>query len=69
VKAVWRAFGGGSGFAQVIWFVIFSEYKTLSCALQDLRRGKRRPASGIGWDLEEGGAVLAKHQAILAKGV
>src|SRR5215218_795055 len=50
---------------KIIINVIFSEYKTLSCALQDLRRGKRHPASGIGWDLEEGGAVLAKQQAIL----
>jgi hypothetical protein len=50
-------------------FVNRSEYKTPSFELQDLRRGKRRPASGIGWDLEEGGAVLAKQQAILAKGV
>jgi hypothetical protein len=44
VKAVWRAFGGGSGLAQVT-FVIFPEYKTFTCELEDLRRGKRYPAS------------------------
>ena len=38
VKAVWRAFGGGSGFAQVIWFVNRSNYKPPSCELQDTRR-------------------------------
>ena len=37
VEAVWRAFGGGSNLAEVT-FVIFSEYKTLSCELQDTRR-------------------------------
>jgi hypothetical protein len=39
VKAVLRAFGGGSGLAQVT-FVNRSEYKTPSCELQDPRRGK-----------------------------
>jgi hypothetical protein len=47
VKAVWRAFGSGSGLAQVT-FVNCSEYKTPSCELQDLRRGKRHLASRIG---------------------
>jgi hypothetical protein len=51
VKAVCRALGGGSGFAHVIWFVNRSEYKTPSCELQDLRRGKRYPASRTGWVL------------------
>jgi hypothetical protein len=41
VKAVWRAFGGGSGLCQVIWFVNRAKYKTLPNGLQDLRRERR----------------------------
>jgi hypothetical protein len=59
VKAVWRAFGGGSGLAHVIWFVIFSEYKTYTCALQDLRRGERYSASRIAECLEKNDAVIS----------
>jgi DNA modification methylase len=36
-----------------------SEYKPPSCELQDLRRGRRCPASRIGQSLEEGGATRA----------
>jgi hypothetical protein len=61
VKAVWRAFGGGSGLAQVIWFVNRSEYKTPSCELQDLRRRKRYSASRIGKGLEENDTSLLFH--------
>jgi len=38
--------------------IIFPEYKTPSRRLQDLCRGERHPAKGIGWDLEKGGAAL-----------
>jgi hypothetical protein len=34
--------------AQVIWLVNRSDYKTPYCELQDLRRGKRYPASRTG---------------------
>jgi hypothetical protein len=37
--------------AKVIWFVNRSEYKTPSFELEDLRRGKRYPASRTGWVL------------------
>jgi len=36
-----------------------SEYKTLSCELQDLRRGERYSASRIGECLEENDAVIS----------
>lgn len=40
-------------------FVNRSEYKAPSCEIQDLRRGRRCPASRIGQSLEEGGATRA----------
>jgi hypothetical protein len=58
VKAVWRAFGGGSGLAQVTFAVNRSKYKTPFYELQDLRRGKRYSASRIGKSLEENYASI-----------
>ena len=47
-------------------FVNRSEYKTPSCELQDLRRGKRYPASriGEGRSFRLGGAVLGKPRTL-----
>jgi hypothetical protein len=63
---VWRAFGGGSGLAQVIGFVNCSEYKTPPCELQDLRRRKRYSASRIGETLKKVGAALSASATFLA---
>jgi hypothetical protein len=47
VKAVWRVFGGGSGLAQVIWFINCSKYKFAGIDVQDptVRGGGTRERS------------------------
>jgi hypothetical protein len=46
-------------FARLISFINRSEYKTPSCELQDLRRGKRYSAGRIGECLEENDAAIS----------
>ena len=53
VKAVCRAFGGGSGLDQVIWFVILSESKTPFRGLQNICRGEWYSAGRIDQSLEK----------------